>query len=75
MLNKEEVEKVLEEQIRPHLIADGGNIELVAVEGNVVKVKLQGACGSCPMAQMTLQHGVQRALQKAIPEVEAVEAV
>ena len=75
MLNKEEVEKILEEQVRPHLVADGGNIELVDVEGNVVKVKLVGACGSCPMAQLTLQHGVERALKKAFPEVEAVEAV
>ena len=59
MLNKEEVEKVLEEQVRPHLVADGGNIELVSVEGNVVKVKLQGACGACPMAQMTYNQGLK----------------
>ena len=75
MLNKAEVEKILAEQVRPHLEADGGNIELVGVEGNVVKVKLTGACGSCPMSRMTLQHGVERALKKALPEVEAVEAV
>lgn len=75
MLNKEQVEKILEEQVRPHLLADGGNIELVGVEGNVVKVKLMGACGSCPMARMTLQHGVERALKKAIPEIETVESV
>ncbi|MCD6310217.1 MAG: NifU family protein [Candidatus Eremiobacteraeota bacterium] len=75
MLNKEEVEKIINEQVRPHLVVDGGDIELVEIDGNVVKVKLLGACGTCPMAQLTLQHGVERALKKAIPEVEAVLTV
>jgi len=73
---REEVEKVLGE-IRPALQADGGDIELVDVseETGVVKVKLQGACAACPMAQMTLQMGVERALKSQIPEVTRVENV
>jgi Fe-S cluster biogenesis protein NfuA len=71
---KEKVEKVLEE-IRPSLQADGGDVELVAVEGGVVKVRLKGACAGCPMSQMTLAFGIERILKERIPEVEKVEAV
>jgi Fe-S cluster biogenesis protein NfuA len=71
---KEKVEKALE-KIRPALQADGGNIELVDVTGGVVKVKLTGACGSCPMSQMTLKMGVERALKQEVPEVKSVESV
>ena len=72
---KEKVEKALED-IRPMLQADGGDIELVDVtpEG-VVKVKLTGACGSCPMAAMTLKQGAEVTLKEAVPEVKEVEAV
>ncbi|MDD4879775.1 MAG: NifU family protein [Candidatus Omnitrophica bacterium] len=62
-------------KIRPMLQADGGDIELVDVVGKVVKVKLTGACGCCPMSQMTLQMGVQRAIKEAVPEIDKVEAV
>ncbi len=62
-------------KIRPMLQADGGDIELVDVVGKVVKVKLTGACGCCPMSQMTLQMGVQRAIKEVVPEIESVEAV
>jgi len=62
-------------KIRPMLQADGGDIELVDVTGKVVKVKLKGACGCCPMSQMTLQMGVQRAIKDVVPEIEKVEAV
>ena len=62
-------------KIRPMLQADGGDIELVDVVGKVVKVKLTGACGCCPMSQMTLQMGVQRAVKEAVPEIDRVEAV
>ncbi len=62
-------------KVRPMLQADGGDIELVDVAGKVVKVKLTGACGCCPMSQMTLQMGVQRAIKDAVPEIERVEAV
>ncbi|NQT32551.1 MAG: NifU family protein [Candidatus Omnitrophica bacterium] len=62
------------EKIRPLLQRDGGDIELVSVEGGVVKVKLQGACCGCPMSQMTLKGVVEQQLKEAIPEIERVEA-
>lgn len=71
---REKVEKALE-KIRPALQADGGDIELVDVVDGVVKVRLKGACAGCPMSQMTLSMGVERALKEEIPEVERVEAV
>ena len=71
---QEKVEAALE-KIRPMLEADGGGVDLVAVEGGKVKVKLTGACGGCPMAQMTLKMGIERLLKKEVPEVETVEAV
>ena len=71
---KERVEKVLE-GIRPALQADGGDIELVDVKNGVVKVRLKGACGSCPSALMTLKHGVEVKLKEEIPEIQRVEAV
>ena len=72
---KEKVEKVLE-TVRPALQADGGDVELVDVTADgVVKVRLRGACGSCPMSQMTLKMGIERQLKQAIPEVTSVESV
>ena len=71
---KPEVEKVLE-SIRPHLQADGGDVELVDVEGGVVKVRLVGACGGCPMATMTLKGGIEATLKERIPAVVRVESV
>ncbi len=71
---KSKVQEALN-KIRPMLQADGGDIELVDVIGKVVKVKLTGACGCCPMSQMTLQMGVQRAIKDVVPEIEKVEAV
>jgi len=71
---KSKVQEALN-KIRPMLQADGGDIELVDVVGKVVKVKLTGACGCCPMSQMTLQMGVQRAIKEVVPEIEKVEAV
>lgn len=72
---KEEVEKALS-KVRPYLQADGGDVELVEVtDEGVVKVKLKGACGSCPMALMTLKMGIERYLKKEIPEVTEVIAV
>ncbi len=70
---KEKVQKALD-KIRPMLQADGGDVELVDVEGGVVKVRLQGACAGCPMSQMTIKNGIERMLKEAIPEVESVEA-
>ncbi|MCF8307260.1 MAG: NifU family protein [Ignavibacteriales bacterium] len=70
-----EVETALE-SIRPYLKADGGDVELVQVsEDGIVEVKLMGACVGCPMSQMTLRAGVERALIKAVPGIRRVEAV
>ena len=71
---KEEVESVLE-TVRPQLIQDGGNVELVDIEDGVVKVRLVGACSSCSSSTMTLKMGIERALKKAIPMVRCIEAV
>ena len=70
----EKVEKALD-KIRPALMADGGNVELVEVKDGVVKVKLTGACGGCPMSQMTLKVGIERTLKNEIPEIKEVVAV
>jgi len=71
---KEKVEKALEE-IRPTLQADGGDIQLVSVEDGIVKVRLIGACGGCPMSQITMAMSVERTIKKAVPEVKKVIAV
>ncbi|XP_075478206.1 nifU-like protein 2, chloroplastic [Primulina tabacum] len=73
-LTSDNVESVLDE-IRPYLIADGGNVALHEIDGNVVKLKLQGACGSCPSSTMTMKMGIERRLMEKIPEVVAVEAL
>ncbi len=72
---REKVEAVLE-KIRPMLVADGGNLELIDVsDEGVVKVKLTGSCGCCPMSQMTLKMGIERMLKDALPEIKEVIAV
>lgn len=72
---KEKVEAALA-KIRPALQADGGDVELVEIgEDGVVKVRLKGACGGCPMSQMTLKMGIERILRKEVPEIKSVEAV
>jgi Fe-S cluster biogenesis protein NfuA len=71
---KEKVEAALN-KIRPALQADGGDVELVEVQDGVVKVRLTGACGGCPMSQMTLKMGIERILKKEVPEVKEVQAV
>lgn len=71
----EKVEKALN-NIRPYLQADGGDVELVKVsEEGIVEVRLTGACKGCPMSQMTLRAGVERALIREIPGIRRVEAV
>jgi Fe-S cluster biogenesis protein NfuA len=70
----ERVEAVLRE-IRPMLRADGGDVELVGVDDGVVKVKLTGACGGCPMSQMTLKMGIEKRLKERLPEVKGVVSV
>ena len=71
---REKVEKALND-VRPHLQADGGDVELVDVENNIVKVRLKGACAGCPMSQMTLKQGIERHIKKLIPEIISVESV
>ncbi|MFQ5963421.1 MAG: NifU family protein [Candidatus Scalinduaceae bacterium] len=71
---KERVEKSLD-SIRPALMADGGNVELVDIENGIVKVRLQGACGTCPSALMTLKQGIEVKVKEDVPEIQEVEAV
>lgn len=71
-LTTDNVETVLDE-MRPYLMADGGNVELVEIDGPIVRLRLQGACGSCPSSTMTLKMGIERRLREMIPEVNEVE--
>lgn len=72
---RSQVEEIIKE-IQPHLRADGGDLELIDVtEDGTVKVRLKGACQSCPMSQMTLQWGVEKYLKEKIPQVKKVVSV
>ncbi len=72
---RKKIEEALE-SIRPSLMADGGNVELVDVtEDGTVKVRMTGACGSCPMSQMTLSHGIETAIRSKVPEVKEIISV
>ena len=71
---REEIEKALD-KIRPALQADGGDVELVDVKDGIVKVRLKGACGGCPMSQETLKRGVERIIKEEVPSIIRVEAV
>jgi Fe-S cluster biogenesis protein NfuA len=71
---KKQVQEVLNE-VRPQLQADGGDVELVDVDDGVVKVRLKGACGGCPMSQMTLKMGIEKRIRERLPQVKSVEAV
>ncbi len=71
---KEEVESVLE-TLRPQLMQDGGNVELVDIDDGIVKLRLVGSCSSCSSSIMTLKMGIERALKKAIPMVRCIESV
>jgi Fe-S cluster biogenesis protein NfuA len=74
-LMKEKVEAALN-KIRPQLQMDGGDVELVGIEADgVVKVRLKGACGGCPMSQLTLKMGIERILKKEVPEVKEVVSI
>ena len=75
MTIKEKVQDALD-KVRPSLQADGGDVQLVDVEDSgVVKVRLTGACGGCPMSQMTLKMGIEKILKENVPEVTSVESV
>jgi Fe-S cluster biogenesis protein NfuA len=71
---REKVEQALA-QIKPALQADGGDVELVAIEGGVVKVRLTGACAGCPVASVTLKQGIERILKEQVAGVKEVIAV
>jgi len=72
---KEKVEAALN-KTRGFLQADGGDVQLINItEDGVVQVRLKGACGSCPMAMMTLKGGIERIVKQEVPEVKSVEAV
>jgi Fe-S cluster biogenesis protein NfuA len=72
---KEKVEKALE-KVRPHLQADGGDVELAEVtDDGIVKLRLKGACGSCPMAQMTMEFAIKRVLKQDVPEIKEIQIV
>jgi Fe-S cluster biogenesis protein NfuA len=72
---RDEVEQALE-KIRPMLAADGGNVELVEVtDDGVVKLRLTGTCGCCPMSQMTLKMGIERLIKEEVPQVKEVIAI
>jgi Fe-S cluster biogenesis protein NfuA len=73
-LTNDNVETVLD-TLRPYLMSDGGNVELVDIDGPIVKLRLQGACGSCPSSTMTLRMGIERKLRDMIPEIAEVEQV
>jgi Fe-S cluster biogenesis protein NfuA len=71
---REKVQAALE-QVRPALLADGGDVQLIDVNDGVVTLKLIGACSGCPMATMTLKGGIERVLREQVPEVKEVVAV
>lgn len=71
---QDRIEKALE-KVRPMLQRDGGSVDLVEVDGSVVKVRLTGACRGCPMSQMTLKAGIERIIKQEVPEVSEVVAV
>ncbi len=74
-ISKEKVESALE-SVRPYLVADGGDVELVSInDDGIVEVRLTGACVGCPMSQMTLRAGIERALMRDVPQIKRVEAV
>jgi Fe-S cluster biogenesis protein NfuA len=74
-MDQSEKIKIALNSIRPFLQKDGGDVELIDVKANRVRVKLTGACESCAMSHMTLRVGIEEAVKSAIPEIEAVEAI
>jgi Fe-S cluster biogenesis protein NfuA len=70
----QQIHEVLEE-IRPTLQADGGDVEFIDYNDGIVHVRMQGACGSCPMSLMTLKQGIESRMKARIPEVKSVEQI
>jgi len=71
---QDKVKDVLD-KVRPYLVRDGGNVELVGIDGGTVKVRLVGACAGCPLSKQTLKNGIEKILKQEIPEVKEVVAV
>lgn len=71
---EERVQEILD-KLRPYIQRDGGDVELVEIDNGIVRVRLLGACGSCPSSTITLKAGIERALMEEIPEVQEVEQV
>jgi Fe-S cluster biogenesis protein NfuA len=71
---EEQVQEILD-KLRPYIQRDGGDVELVEIEEGIVRVRLLGACGSCPSSTITLKAGIERALMEELPEVREVEQV
>jgi len=72
---RKKIEEALD-TIRPYLLADGGNVELVEITDDlIVRVELKGACQSCSMSTMTMKAGIEETIKRAVPEIKAVEAV
>ena len=73
MIDSEQVKQELE-KIRPFLQMEGGDVEFVDIQDDVVRVRLKGMCANCPMSSMTLKHGIERKLKESIPEIKSVVA-
>jgi Fe-S cluster biogenesis protein NfuA len=73
-MQEEKVKKLLD-SIRPGIQMDGGDVEFVEIKEDIVYVRLVGACGGCPMAQLTLKEGIERYIRNQMPEIKAVEAL
>jgi Fe-S cluster biogenesis protein NfuA len=73
-MDEEKVKKLLND-IRPGIQMDGGDVEFVEIKDDIVYVRLVGACGGCPMAQLTLKEGIERYIRNQLPEVQSVEAI
>jgi Fe-S cluster biogenesis protein NfuA len=73
-MQEEKVKKLLD-SIRPGIQMDGGDVEFVEIKDDIVYVRLVGACGGCPMAQLTLKEGIERYIRNQMPEIKAVEAL
>ena len=74
-MNQEQKIQIALDSIRPFLQRDGGDVELVDVTDNIVKVRLTGACETCSMSTMTMKSGIEESIKNAIPEITSVEAV
>jgi Fe-S cluster biogenesis protein NfuA len=77
-IQTEELAKRIEaslDSIRPYLEADGGNVKILEIKDEVLKLEFVGACGNCPMSTMTFKAGVEEAIKKAVPEIKSIEVI